>query len=74
MTIESIRDYDELQFSIQCDMPDCKADEYIDSNNIKDAVRFFREVGWMITLVGEDWRHYCPDCKSFDKFTRRVTK
>lgn len=70
--IESVRDYDNCEFVITCDMPKCGANEIIDGvNTIKEAVQFFRSVGWMITLVGEDWRHFCPDCKEFDKFTRR---
>lgn len=29
----------------------------------KDCIAEAKEEGWRIVKVGEEWRHYCEDCK-----------
>lgn len=47
---------------VQCD--NCKNFEPTGLVPFKVKVKIIKEKGWLfIKRFGNDWRHYCPDCK-----------
>ena len=58
MTIIFNRDFKEAECN-GCEMT-LDLDEYDD---FYEAVEALKEDGWRIFKDGDDWVHYCPDCR-----------
>lgn len=49
-------------YEIVCDQ--CETEHLFDHvDGWQDFMQQMRDEGWRSRKVGEDWRHYCPDCR-----------
>ena len=59
MTLDRIKG----QLVFECDGPKCHSFEEPETHDFREAVASLRDSGWTMEKLGEDWFHYCPQCK-----------
>jgi hypothetical protein len=77
MAIHSLSEWSDLHqdFVVICDSCEDEDNklECTTDHGFKGVTEFMKEQGWQVKKVGDEWLHFCPECKiDFDSFSLKL--